>query len=48
MNDLKETIDLCVSNGIRSAVKTFGIDQGDDLVKSVEEDDRVGKSVLVF
>lgn len=46
--DLKDTIHLCTKNGFKSEVRTFKIEEGLEMLRSVHEDNRKGKSVLVF
>ena len=47
-DDLRGTIDLCTRHDIKSEVRTFQIEEGKDMLKSVYEDTRKGKSVLIF
>jgi D-arabinose 1-dehydrogenase-like Zn-dependent alcohol dehydrogenase len=47
-NDLRATIDICAKNDIKSELSTFSIDQSKEMVDSVHDDKKKGKSVLVF
>lgn len=46
--DLKETIELCAKHGIQSELSTFTMEQSREMVDSVHDEKRKGKSVLVF
>lgn len=45
---LRETLDLCTIHEIKSELTTFNIDQGKEMLDSVYDPKKKGKSVLVF
>ncbi|WVQ75520.1 hypothetical protein IAR50_005145 [Cryptococcus sp. DSM 104548] len=46
--DLKETVELCAKFSIKSDVKTFTVDQHEQMLDEVEGDNWKGKAVLLF
>ena len=45
---LRAVMDVCAHHGIRSELSTFSIDQGKEMLDSVYDEKKKGKSVLVF